>query len=112
MNMNEQVKIYLASKIKYFPAEKIAIIKSKMETLTEEQFLMVSASDFKDPTVMLLVAIFVGGWGVDRFMLGDVGMGVLKLLTGGLCGLLWLIDIFSVQKKTKELNFNNLMLIL
>lgn len=45
-------------------------------------------------------------------MLGDVGMGVLKLLTGGLCGILWLIDVCTIQKKTKEKNFDNLMQII
>lgn len=39
-------------------------------------------------------------------------MGILKLLTAGLCGILTIIDWFSVQKKAKERNYNNLMLVL
>ena len=68
--------------------------------------------EFKDPTTLLLVSLFLGGLGVDRFMLGETGMGILKLLTAGVCGILTIIDWFSVQKKTKELNYNNLMLVL
>lgn len=68
--------------------------------------------ELKDPTTLLLVSLFIGGLGVDRFMLGDVGMGVLKLLTGGLCGILSIIDWFTVSKKAKELNFANVMAIL
>lgn len=45
-------------------------------------------------------------------MLGDTGMGVLKLLTGGLCGILTIIDWFTVTKRTKEKNINKLMMIL
>jgi len=45
-------------------------------------------------------------------MLGDTGMGVLKLLTAGLCGILTIIDWFSVQKRTQELNFKNISMIL
>lgn len=32
--------------------------------------------EYKDPTTMLLISIFLGSIGVDRFMLGDTGMGV------------------------------------
>ena len=42
-------------------------------------------------------------------MLGDTGMGVLKLLTGGVCGVLTIIDWCTIMKKTKELNFNRVM---
>lgn len=110
----EQTKIdmYVMTNQKYLPAEKIVFLKEKMKTMTEEQFALLSAVEFKDPTTLLLVSIFLGGFGVDRFMLGETGMGVLKLLTGGVCGILSIIDWFSVQKKTKEQNFNKLMLIL
>jgi len=58
----------------------------------------------KDPGTMMLLAVILGGWGVDRFMLGDMGMGLLKLLTFGGCGILWLVDIFSVKDRTGEFN--------
>ena len=63
----------------------------------------------KDPTTILLVSIFLGVLGIDRFMIGDTGMGILKLLTGGCCGILALVDWFTISKKTKELNFNKVM---
>lgn len=62
--------------------------------------------EFKDPTTLLIISILVGSLGVDRFMLGETGMGVLKLLTGGCCGVLTIIDWFSISKKTKEYNLN------
>lgn len=70
---------------------------------------MVSMIELKDPTTLLLISIFIGGLGIDRFMIGDTGMGILKLLTGGCCGVLTIIDWFTISKKTKELNFNNVM---
>lgn len=54
----------------------------------------------------MIISILVGSLGVDRFMLGETGMGVLKLLTGGCCGVLTIIDWFSISKKTKEYNLN------
>ena len=78
----------------------------------EDKFNLVSAVELKDPTTILLVSIFLGSLGIDRFMLGETGMGILKLLTLGLCGILTIIDWFSVQKKARDLNYNKIMLVL
>lgn len=108
----ERVDMYVMTNQKYLPAEKIVFIKQKLLSVDEEKFNLISAVEFKDPTTILLVSIFLGTLGIDRFMLGDIGMGILKLLTLGLCGILTIVDWFVVQKKTRELNYNNLMMIL
>lgn len=108
----EKVDMYIMTNQKNLPAEKITFIRQKLLAADESKFPLVSAVDFKDPTTLLLVSIFLGGLGIDRFMLGDIGMGILKLLTGGCCGILTIIDWFSVQKRTKELNYRNLMAVL
>ena len=108
----QKVDIFLMTNQKYFPAEKIVFLREKMYTLDEARFHLVSAAEFKDPTTLLLISLFLGSWGVDRFMVKDTGVGVLKLLTGGLCGILTIIDWFSIQKKAKDLNFNTLMTLL
>ena len=108
----DRIEMYIMTNQKYFPAEKIVFLRQKLLEADESKFQLVSAVEFKDPTTLLLVSIFLGGLGIDRFMLGETGMGILKLLTAGCCGVLTIIDWFSVQKKTKELNYNNLMLVL
>ena len=50
----------------------------------------------KDKTTALILSALLGGLGVDRFYLGYTGMGVLKLLTGGCFGILWIIDIINI----------------
>lgn len=50
----------------------------------------------KSKTTALILSCLVGGLGVDRFYLGYTGMGVLKLLTGGCFGILWIIDIINI----------------
>ncbi len=92
--------------------DKIVFIKQKMQEVDDEKFSLISALEYKDPMTILLVSIFVGSLGIDRFMLGDTGMGILKLLTMGLCGVLTIVDWFTVQKKAKDVNFQNLMMIL
>lgn len=50
----------------------------------------------KDKTTALLLSIFLGGLGIDRFYLGYTGLGILKLLTAGGFGVWWLVDIILI----------------
>ena len=51
----------------------------------------------------LLLSLFLGEFGIDRFYLGKVGTGILKLVTLGGFGLWWLIDlIFVIAGATKD----------
>lgn len=106
-----KVDMYIIANQKYFPADKLWLIKEKMLAIDENKFYLISAVDLKDPTVILIFSILLGSWGIDRFMLEDIGMGILKLLTGGVFGILTIIDWFITYKKAKEINFNNFMTI-
>ncbi|HOJ48769.1 MAG TPA: TM2 domain-containing protein [Bacillota bacterium] len=97
---------------KFFPAEKIMFLKERLLSADESKLNLVNAADLKDPTTILLIFIFVGSLGVDRFMIGDTGMGVLKLLTAGVCGILTIVDWFTISNKTRELNFQKVMTII
>ena len=52
-------------------------------------------------TITLVVSILVGSLGVDRFRMGQVGLGILKLLTLGGCGVWSLVDIILIATKHK-----------
>jgi TM2 domain-containing membrane protein YozV len=47
----------------------------------------------------LILSIFVGSLGVDRFYLGKIGTGILKLITLGGFGIWWLIDLILIATK-------------
>lgn len=88
------------------------MLRDRLMAADDNKMVMLSGVEMKDPTTILLVSIFLGSLGIDRFMLGETGMGILKLLTGGCCGILTIIDWFTVQKKAKDANFQKLMAIL
>ena len=53
----------------------------------------------KDFLVALLLSIFLGQLGIDRFYMGYIGLGILKLVTFGGCGVWWLIDVILIATK-------------
>jgi hypothetical protein len=56
----------------------------------------------KEYIIALLFSIFLGYLGIDRFYMGQVGMGIGKLLTGGGCGVWWLIDIILIATRSSN----------
>ena len=108
----QKIDMYIMTNQKYFPEEKIVYLKDKLRTMDDEKFSLISTIQMKDPTTLLLVSIFLGTLGIDRFMLGDIGMGVLKLLTLGCCGILTIVDWCTISKKARERNFNKVMSLL
>lgn len=102
---SKKVDMFIATMSTKFPNTKIMVIKERLERLDDSKFTVVQSMDYKDPTTLLIISIFLGALGVDRFMLGEIGLGVLKLLTLGGCGIWTIIDWFTVMNRTKEKNF-------
>lgn len=105
---SNKIDLFLAQNGKMFTPMQLVEIRNKLQNIPDEKASIIMGMEFKDPTLLLIISVLIGELGVDRFMLGNVGMGVLKLLTGGLCGILWIIDIINIQKMTKEYNYRTL----
>lgn len=60
----------------------------------------------RDPQMILLVTVlgFVVVAGIQRFMVGQIGMGLLYLFTGGLCLIGTIIDLINYQDLAFEYN--------
>ncbi|MCL2403301.1 MAG: TM2 domain-containing protein [Coriobacteriia bacterium] len=104
-----KVDMWLLSNSKYFEADKMSYIRERLIALPEDRIAMLYSAKLQDPTTVLIVSLFLGQFGVDRFMLGDIGLGIGKLLTYGGCLVWWFIDLFFIMGRTREVNFQRLM---
>lgn len=103
------IDTWIMSTSKYFPAERVALIREKLSELPESKVNILYSLQLKDPMMVLIMSILFGIFGVDRFMLGDTGLGIGKLLTLGGCGIWAIIDIFFCHAKAKEINYITVM---
>jgi hypothetical protein len=81
-------------------AEANNVETTNMSNNTEEtNTSVVQGKKPKKWLVALLLSILLGGLGVDRFYMGYIGTGILKLLTFGGFGIWWLIDLILIATK-------------
>jgi TM2 domain-containing membrane protein YozV len=104
MDQNK-IDMFIASMGKFFPNEKLMLIRSQLQNVQDDKLMVIQSIDYKDPQTIILISIFLGSLGIDRFMLGQTGHGVGKLLTCGGLGIWTIIDWFSIQKAARELNY-------
>lgn len=104
----QKVDNFITTNAKYFPSEKLSNVKSILEKVEDSNWISVQGISFKDPTIMLIVSIIGGSFGIDRFMLGDTGLGVGKLLTCGGLGIWAIIDWFIIMNRAKDVNYQKL----
>ncbi len=72
--------------------------------MSPERIDAINFVELKDPTALLIISILVGYLGVDRFILGEDGLGVAKLLTCGGAGGWAIIDMFTAAERTRKFN--------
>lgn len=91
---------------KYLPSYSIGALKEQLLLSNiDEQQVTYALMEMKDPSIAIILSVLAGSLGIDRFYIGDVGLGVLKLLTCGGLYVWWLIDLFLIMDKTKERNY-------
>lgn len=94
---------------KYFPEERFADVKTILENMSEDKQATLAMAEFRDPTISLIISLLGGGLGIDRFYIGDTGLGIAKLLTCGGLGIWSIIDWFLIMSAVREKNFQKLL---
>ena len=89
--------------------EELNIIKSYTNGFDDEKlnnFLNLYVGKRKKSETIMICTIlgFLGIGGIQRFVLGQVGMGLLYLFTYGLCLIGTIMDLVNIKKLTNERN--------
>ncbi|MGD1892479.1 MAG: NINE protein [Cyclobacteriaceae bacterium] len=89
--------------------EEYQYVKQLTEPMSGEQlqnFLMIYRERRKKPDTILLANLlgFLGVAGVHRFLINQIGMGLLYLLTGGLCLIGTIVDIINYKRLATDYN--------
>lgn len=104
----------MANLLDYLPelegdeAAYISQMLKQMDDETAEKFSKVYRARRKDPQIILFTALagFLGIAGVHRLIIGHIGMGILYLLTGGLCVIGTIVDLINYKNLAFEYNRN------
>jgi len=105
---SDKVDMYIIANAKYFDTDHLPIIRERLLAVDESKWYMISTIELKDPTNSLIISIIAGSLGIDRFVIGDVGLGIGKLLTCGGLGVWAIVDWFLIQGATKQKNLNKI----
>ncbi len=81
-------------------AVEIAELTKDLDAAKKMIFQSQYASERKDRGTATILALFL----YDRIWLGDLGLGIVKLITLGLCGIWGIIDIFTAGSRCDEYN--------
>lgn len=104
-----KVDTFLLTNMECFSSDDIPMIRTKMESADEDKWSLLATLNFKSPQTALMLSIFGGPIGVDRFYIDDYLLGVFKTVTcGGI--LIWaFVDQFLIIKATRDNNLKLLM---
>jgi TM2 domain-containing membrane protein YozV len=104
----QKVDMFIMTNSKFFESHQVFQVRERLLQIDDSKWGLIQSIQFKDPTIVLIVSFLAGYLGIDRFMIGDTGLGVGKLLTCGGFGVWALIDLFLIMGATKEKNMAKL----
>ena len=90
----------------FFPQESYELVEEYVKNLNNINFDKFINMPFKNPNNMFFMAFPLGIFGIDRFMLDEIGLGLIKLFTLGNFLIGFIIDTFTIIDRTKNYNFN------
>lgn len=91
------------------PEDKIPLLRDKLLHCSLRKLTAMQNMNCRRVTNMQFISLILGWSGIDRMLLGDVGMGLLKLFTFGGFGIIMLYDWLTVAGRTRKYNYIRIM---
>jgi TM2 domain-containing membrane protein YozV len=105
---SQKVDMFIMSNGKFFESHHVAPIRERLLSLDDAKWVNIQTLQLKDPTTSLIISLLAGSLGIDRFMIGDTGLGIGKLLTCGGFGIWTIVDWFMIMGATREKNMQKI----
>lgn len=105
---SQKVDMFIMSNAKFFESYQINAIRERLLVIDDSKWAIISTVQLKDPTISLIISILAGTIGIDRFIIGDIGLGIGKLLTCGGLGIWTIVDWFLIQGATRDKNMQKI----
>ncbi|AWK62486.1 TM2 domain-containing protein [Helicobacter cinaedi] len=64
------------------PAETAFSLQQQLDKFPNDKISSLGFLPLKDPVIGLVLGLFLGHFGADRFYKGDIGLGILKIILG------------------------------
>jgi TM2 domain-containing membrane protein YozV len=103
-----KVDMFVMANGKYFESHVVPNIRDTLLEMDDSNWVAIQTLQFKDPTICLVISLIGGSLGIDRFFIGDTGLGIAKLLTCGGLGIWGIVDWFLIMAATREKNVEKL----
>lgn len=104
--------MFMMSNGSKFPEESAMLIRERLSEADDSKWAVVSSLQFKSPTTSLILSLFCGCLGIDRFYIGDTGIGIGKLLTCGGLYVWGIVDMFLIMGANRKKNYAKLVTVL
>ncbi len=108
---------FLITNSNKFPQVAIPNLRTQLRDAPQNTQMAVMTSNYREPVIALVLSFFVGALGVDRFYVGDTGLGIAKLILtivsfGIIGGVWWFVDLFLIMNAARRKNYERAMLLI
>lgn len=107
--MKSEYELWFNDNKNYFNEETQPIVYTQLENFSDAQFEILCETKLKKPNLSVILALLFGMYGADRFYLGSVSVGLVKIFTLGVFGIVYIVDIFTAKRRAYEYNYASFM---